>query len=94
MSAWRLPRRMPGSPVEPPAWVRHFDPEAWRDDEADAQMLAGLLEHGLVERYHAARDWHAEYRHCQAVNAWYRAHPEADHRLEDLLERRELRRGG
>jgi hypothetical protein len=83
---------MAGPRVEAPEWVRVFHPEDWRDDEADAHFLAGCLEHGLVERYHAARDWHAENRHCQAVNAWYRAHPEADHRLEDLLERRARRR--
>jgi hypothetical protein len=69
--------------------VRTFDPEAWRDDDADAHYLAGLLEHGLVGQYEVARDWHAANRHCQAVNAWYRQHPEADDRWPLLLERRE-----
>ena len=81
-----------------PEWVQRFDPEAWRDDDADAAYLAGLLEAGLVERYESARDWHAENRHCQAVNAWYRRHPECDDRLEDrrarLAQRRASARDG
>jgi hypothetical protein len=92
VSAWRLPRRMPDPRVQVPGWVRVFDAEAWRDDQADAPYLAGLLEHGLDERYRSARDWHAANRHCQATNAWYRQHPEADHRLEDMRARLARRR--
>lgn len=72
--------------LEPAAWVRAFDPEAWRDDHADAHYLAGLLEHGLEERYQAARDWHAERRWNTARLAWFDAHPEAKHPVEELLE--------
>jgi hypothetical protein len=86
VSGFRVPRRMTGPRVEVPEWVQTFDPEAWRDDDADERMLAGLLEHGLVERYHSARDWHAANRHNKAVNVWYRQHPaEAERRLAELL---------
>jgi hypothetical protein len=78
---------MPIARVEVPGWVRACDPEAWRDDQADAQMLAGLLEHGLVERYHSARDWHAHNRWNKARLAWFDAHPDAKHPVEELLER-------
>jgi hypothetical protein len=88
----RWPRRSLPALIEPPAWVRGFDPEAWRDDAADAPYLAGLLEHGLVERYETARDWHAANCHCQAVNDWYRQQPEADDRLEELRARMARRR--
>lgn len=83
----RWPRRLPPAErVEPPAWVRHFEPEAWRDDDADAQILGGLLEHGLVERWQVARDWHAENRWNNARLAWFDDHPEAKHPVEELLE--------
>jgi hypothetical protein len=78
--------------VEPPAWVRHCDPADWRDDQADAQLLAGLLENGLHERYHSARDWHARCRWNKARLAWFDAHPEAKHPVEELLEEFERRR--
>jgi hypothetical protein len=85
MSRW--PRRQrPPVRVEPPAWVRVCDPEAWRDDQTDAQYLAGLLEHGLEERYRVARDWHAHNRWNKARLAWFDAHPEAKHPVEELLE--------
>jgi hypothetical protein len=80
------PRRRAGPWVEPPGWVRACDPEQWRDDEADAGLLAGLLENGLVERYHSARDWHATNRWNKARLAWFAAHPEAKHPAEALLE--------
>jgi hypothetical protein len=85
MSRW--PRRArPPVTVEPPAWVRACNPEEWRDDEADAQMLAGLLEHGFHERWQAARDWHAGNRWNRARLAWFEQHPEAKHPVEELLE--------
>ena len=87
MTRTRWPRRRPPAVwVEPPAWVRQCDPEQWRDDQADAQLLAGLLENGLVERYHTARDWHAHNRWNRARLAWFDAHPEAKHPVEELLE--------
>lgn len=83
----RWPRRLPPAErVEPPAWVRVCNPEDWRDDQADAQYLAGLLEHGLEERHRAARDWHAHNRWNKARLAWFDAHPEAKHPVEELLE--------
>lgn len=89
----RWPRRLPpGVRLEPPAWVRHCDLEDWRDDTADAQLLAGLLEHGLVGRYHSARDWHAHNRWNKARLAWFDAHPEAKHPVEELLEEMGRRR--
>jgi hypothetical protein len=72
--------------VEPPAWVRACNPEDWRDDQADAQMLAGLLEHGLDQRYESARDWHALNRWNRARLAWFEQHPDAKHPVEELLE--------
>jgi hypothetical protein len=45
--------------------------------------------HGLPEEF---RRWHAERRWHTARNAWYLEHPEADHRLEDLIARRARRR--
>lgn len=38
------------------------------------------------------RSWHAHRRWVEASNAWYREHPEADYRLEELRARRERRR--
>jgi len=73
----RWPRRHVPVPEEPPSWVRCFDPEAWRDDDADEPYLAGALEAGFVGQYHAARDWHAQVRWNDARLAWYRAHPAA-----------------
>jgi hypothetical protein len=89
----RWPHRLrPTSPIEPPAWVRHCNPDDWRDDQADAHMLAGILEHGLVERYHMARDWHAHNRWNKARLAWYDQHPDAKHPIEELLEEVDRRR--
>jgi hypothetical protein len=89
----RWPRRRPPETwVEPPAWVRHCDPEAWRDP-ADDQMLAGLLECGLTERWRISRDWHARNRWNKARLAWFDAHPEAKHPVEELLEGLAQRRG-
>lgn len=85
MSRWPQRQRPPVT-VEPPAWVRACDPEDWRDDDADAHYLAALLEHGLLERYRTARDWHARRRWNTARLAWFAAHPEAKHPVEELLE--------
>jgi hypothetical protein len=91
----RWPRRRPPEVwAEPPAWARHCDPEAWRDDRADAPLLDGLLEHGLVERWRVARDWHAANRWNKARLAWFDAHPEAKHPVEELLEAFERDRRG
>ena len=88
-SVSRWPRRLPPPvTVEPPAWVRACDPDQWRDDQADAAMLGGLLENGLDERYDSARDWHATNRWNKARLAWFAVHPEAKHPVEELLEGR------
>lgn len=89
----RWPRRLPPAVrTEPPAWVRSCDPDDWRDDQADAPLLAGLLEHGLEERWRTSRDWHACNRWNKARLAWFAAHPEAKHPVEELLERIEQER--
>jgi hypothetical protein len=83
---------LPPAPVEPPAWVRSFNLADWSEpDDYELQMTAGLAEHGLTERLAEAQRWHAERRWCAAMNAWYAAHPGADHRFEELLERRRRR---
>jgi hypothetical protein len=88
----RWPRRLPPAPVEPPEWVRVFHPEAWAEpDDYELQMTAGLAEAGCHERLAICRRWHAERRWCAAMNAWYRQHPEADRRFEELLEQRTRR---
>lgn len=94
MSRW--PRRArPPVTVEPPAWVRACDPEQWRDDDADALYLAGLLKAGLHGRWQVARDWHAHNRWNTARLAWFDVHPEAKHPVEELLEQveRDRRQG-
>lgn len=67
MTNWPAARRPP--PVEPPAWYRCFDPEAWRDDKADEQMLSGCT----PERFFESRDWRARVRWVGACNAWARS---------------------
>ena len=92
MTRTRWPRRLPPAPVEPPAWVRHFNLADWSEpDDYELQMTAGLAEAGCHGRLAEAQRWHAERRWCAAMNAWYCAHPEADHRFEELLERRRRR---
>lgn len=84
MSRW--PRRLGPAPVEPPAWVRAFDRAAWSEpDEWERQMAGGGA---LAEEFRA---WHAHRRWVEARNEWYRQHPEADNRLEELGERRRRR---
>lgn len=88
----RWPRRLPPAEwVEPPAWVRVCNPEDWRDDQRDAMYLDGLLRYGLPEHWRNARDWHAANRWNKARLAWYDAHPEAKHPIEELLEEFEQR---
>jgi hypothetical protein len=82
----RWPSRRPAEPVEPPAWVRHFDPAAWAEPDEHERRMAG--EHGLPPAY---RCWHAERRWHAAKRAWYAANPEFDW-LEELRARRERRR--
>lgn len=76
-------RRRPPAPVEPPAWVRVFDPDAWAEPDEQEQQMAG--DRGLPPE---VRRWHAERRWCAAVNGWYREHPEADRRAQELQEAR------
>jgi hypothetical protein len=66
-----------------------FDRDAWSEpDEWERQLAGG---HGLPEEHLL---WHARRRWIEAVNAWYKAHPEADRRLEELRLRRARRRAG
>lgn len=46
---------------------------------------------GLPEEY---RRWHAERRWHRARNEWFKKHPEADDRVEELRARRVRRRAG
>jgi hypothetical protein len=87
----RWPRRLPPAPIEPPAWVRVFVADDWRDLEDEANWRAACQ--GLdPDRLQAGLDWRASVRWCQAVNDWYREHPGADRRFEELLGRRARRR--
>jgi hypothetical protein len=62
--------------------VRVFHRDAWAEpDELERGMGDGLPE--------SFRRWHAERRWHEARNDWYRANPDADYRLEDMLERTE-----
>lgn len=83
MTHW--PRRLPPPRIEPPAWVRHFEREAWAEPDAWEEQMGG----DQLPEY--MREWHAHRRWVEASNAWYKQHPEADNRLEDLLARRERR---
>jgi len=83
----RWPARRRDPPPEPLAWVRAFEPERWTEPDEQELLMAG--DHGLPED---VRRWHAERRWNAAVNDWYRQHPGADHRLEDLIQRRRWRR--
>jgi hypothetical protein len=87
MGAWRLPRQMPGPLPEPPAWVRVFERAAWSTPDDWEQQMAGG---GVLPE--DMRAWHAQRRWVEARNEWYRQHPEADNRLEELRERRARRR--
>ena len=81
----RWPRRVMPEPVEPPAWVRTFDPAGWAvPDELERRMGAGLPEE--CRRWHAERRWHL------ARNLWFNEHPEADRRLEEIRGRIARRR--
>jgi hypothetical protein len=74
--------------TEPPAWVRVFVYEDWREpDEQERQMVAGCGGHLAGEHL----DWHARRRWGAAVNRWYDQHPERDF-IDDLVERRTARR--
>jgi hypothetical protein len=84
----RWPRRLPSAPIEPPSWVRVFDPAAW--DEPDDQERLMATGSGFGDEH---RRWHAERRWVTAVNEWYRQHPEADDRLEQRRERIARQRG-
>lgn len=90
----RWPRRLPAAAFEPPEWVRCFHPDDWRDLEDEASWTkanAWMAEH-MPEQLQVGLDWRAEVRWCLAVRDWYNAHPEADHRLEDLRVRVARRR--
>lgn len=73
--------------VEPPAWVRVFDRADWSEPDAWESQMAG--DRGLPDGF---RRWHAERRWHEARNEWYREHPEADDRLEQLRARVARRR--
>jgi hypothetical protein len=66
-----------------------FDRDAWTEPDAWELLMAG--NRGLPEEY---RRWHAQRRWVEAANAWYRQHPEADYRLEELRAQRAQRRAG
>lgn len=84
MTRWPT-RRLPA--VEPPAWVRSFDPDAWRDPEDDERFASVEMPPGMGSMV----DWRARGRWQAAVNVWYRAHPGSDHRLDELIARRAAR---
>jgi hypothetical protein len=83
----RWPRRLPPPRIEPPEWVRVFHREAWSEPDEWERNMAGS---GVLPEY--MQEWHAHRRWVEATNAWYKQHPEADNRLEDLIARREQRR--
>jgi hypothetical protein len=73
-------RRQQPAPVEPPSWVRHFDPVEWAEpDDQERDMGAGLSdEHRL---------WHARRRWVEARNQWFRETPGGQElQLRELLE--------
>lgn len=79
MTHW--PRRLPPPFIEPPAWVRSFDRDAWSEpDDWELQMGGDRLPESF-------RRWHAERRWHEARNDWYRRRPEADDRLEQMRAR-------
>jgi hypothetical protein len=80
---------MPACRLEPPSWVRVFRLQEWDEPDEQERSMAGggRFPPGEWHDWHAQRRWHA------AVNAWYKQHPEADHRLEELLEQVAYRRG-
>jgi hypothetical protein len=82
----RWPPRTPPLRVEAPEWVRVFHREDWSEPDEWEQRMGGDLLH------EDARRWHAERRWVEARNAWYKAHPEADYRLEERRERLARRR--
>jgi hypothetical protein len=60
-----------------------FHPDAWEEpDEWEQNMRNGAT----VELPAETRRWHQQRRHLAATDRWYAEHPEADHRLEELLE--------
>lgn len=61
----RWPARLrPAVETEPPAWVRVFDPEAWRSPDARELAMGGAAHHP------GWREWHAWRRWMEAVRAW------------------------
>jgi hypothetical protein len=70
--------------------VRVFHPEDWAEPDDRERRMAGGASVPLPEEF---REWHAYRRWVEASNAWYRQHPEADNRLDDLLDRRRQRLG-
>jgi hypothetical protein len=81
-------RRLPPAPeVEPPAWVRYFEPADWvRAGDWPAGCYAGD-EQGWME-HNARRRWHEARYQWAADNAF----PLAEWVLEDLKERQRRRR--
>ena len=68
-----------------PAWVTGFAAADW--DEPDAAELAMIEGCPSMRPWPPhLRDWHARRRWGEAASAWLDAHPEHDHRLEELLQ--------
>jgi hypothetical protein len=64
----RWPKREAPPRVEPPAWLRVFDPAAWATpDEVERDLGEGLGD--------AHRAWHAKRRWVEARNQWFRETP-------------------
>jgi hypothetical protein len=76
-----MPRRMPGNPVEPPSWVRSFDPADWQ--EPDKQEREAAEGSSFGEQHRA---WHQRRRWVEARNQWFRETPGGqDFQLRELL---------
>jgi len=78
------PKRRGDAAAAPPAWVSEYVPGDWDqpDQQEQAMMDACPSARPWPEHVHA---WHSERRWGEARNAWLDAHPEHDHRLEELL---------
>jgi hypothetical protein len=75
----RWPARRHPAPEEPPAWVRVFVVEDWRDPDDDATWAAAspwAAEHAPAQ-LQGALDWRAKRRWVTQRNEWYRTHPAA-----------------
>jgi hypothetical protein len=78
------PKRRGEAAAAPPAWIGEFVPADW--DEPDE------TEQKMIDACPSMRPWpdhlhdhHAHRRWAEARSAWLDAHPEHDHRVEELL---------